>query len=434
MTAPAPKRLLWLLAPVAAFAATLALLAAVQGGGGAAVPTPSLSSGISAARVGGSSIEELQDAVRTDPTDAGAYTALGDAYLQRARETTDPAFYTRAQSSFEAARRLGPASADSAVGLGTLALARHDFKSALSLGLDSARLAPSSPRPLAVIADAQIELGRYGAAARTLDRMVALKPNLASYSRISYYRELHGDLRGAARAMALAASAGAGNAENVAYVQTLLGNLELTRGRPARARDAYRTALAGLPSYLPARAGLARVDAAGGRLDAAIARYRRIVAVRPLPEYAIALGEGELIRGGKAAAEADFDLVRAQARLLSAAGVNVDVELALFEADHGNAEEGVRLARRALAAAPSVRSEDALGWALTRAGRPGAGLQHARRALRLGSVDPTFLYHAGVAAGASGRDDVGRRWLALALERGAALGPYHARRAEEALR
>ena len=36
MTAPAPRRLLWLLAPVAAFAATLALLNAVHGGGGAA--------------------------------------------------------------------------------------------------------------------------------------------------------------------------------------------------------------------------------------------------------------------------------------------------------------------------------------------------------------------------------------------------------------
>ena len=38
MTTPAPRRLLWLLAPVAAFAATLALLTAVQGGGGAPAP------------------------------------------------------------------------------------------------------------------------------------------------------------------------------------------------------------------------------------------------------------------------------------------------------------------------------------------------------------------------------------------------------------
>ncbi len=434
MTAPAPRRLLWLLAPVAAFAATLALLTAVQGGGGAA-PTPSsVDAEIDAVRVGGSSIPELQQTLRDDPANIAAYTALGDLYLQRARETSDPAYYNRADQAFDAARRLAPSDADAAVGLGTLALARHDFRTGLELGLDAARLAPESHRPLAVVADAQIELGRYAVAARTLERMVTLKPNLASYSRVSYFRELHGDLAGAAQAMGLAVSAGAGSPENVAYVQTLLGNLELARGRVGTARAAYDQALAGLPSYIPAQAGLARIDAASGHEASAIARYRRVVAMRPLPEYAIALGETELVAGRTAAARADLDLVRAQARLLRAAGVNVDVEIALFEADHGDAAEATRLAERALAAAPSVRSEDALGWALTRAGRPAAGLTHARRALRLGSADPSFLYHAGVAARASGHDALGRNWLERALEHRAALGPYHARAAEEALR
>ena len=48
--------------------------------------------------------------------------------------------------------------------------------------------------------------------------------------------------------------------ENVAYVQNLIGDLELQRGRPAAARSAYRAALARLPRYAPAQAGLARVD------------------------------------------------------------------------------------------------------------------------------------------------------------------------------
>ena len=434
MTAPAPKRLLWLLAPVAAFAATLALLNAVQGGGGAAsLPSP-VDAEIDAARIGGSGVAELQQTLRDDPSNVAAYTALGDLYLQRARETSDPAFYDRADKAFDAARGLAPTDPNAAVGLGTLALARHDFSTGLELGLDAARLAPESPRPLAVITDAQIELGRYADAAQTLERMVALKPNLASYSRVSYFRELHGDLAGAAQAMALAVSAGGGSPENVAYVQTLLGNLELARGRLTEARAAYGQALAGLPSYIPAQAGVARIEAATGQESAAIARYRRIVAHRPLPEYAIALAETELVVGRTAAAGSDLDLVRAEAQLLRAAGVNVDVEIALFEADHGDSAEAIRLAERALAVAPSVRSEDALGWALTRAGRPAAGLAHARRALRLGSVDPSFLYHAGVAARASGHDALGRTWLKRALEHRAALGPYHARRAEEALR
>ena len=49
-----------------------------------------------------------------------------------------------------------------------------------------------------------------------------------------------------------------------------------------------------------------------------------------------------------------------------------------------------------------MRSADALGWALTRAGRPRAGLRWARRALRLGSLDPLLRFHAGMAALAAG--------------------------------
>ncbi|MFN2450656.1 MAG: hypothetical protein ABR508_12865, partial [Candidatus Baltobacteraceae bacterium] len=77
------------------------------------------------------------------------------------------------------------------------------------------------------------ELGRYEQARRSLQRMIDMRPNLASYARVSYYRELHGDLDGALQAMSLAVSAGGQVPENVAYVQTLLGDLQATRGHRA---------------------------------------------------------------------------------------------------------------------------------------------------------------------------------------------------------
>ena len=49
------------------------------------------------------------------------------------------------------------------------------------------------------------------------------------------------------------------------------------------------------------------------------------------------------------AAREDFALVRVQQRLLARAGVNTDVELAVFESDHGSPARGLRLARRAWA-------------------------------------------------------------------------------------
>jgi hypothetical protein len=135
-----------------------------------------------------------------------------------------------------------------------------------------------------------------------------------------------------------------------------------------------------------------------------------------------------------AAAREDLALVRAEQGLLARAGVNSDAELALFEADHGDRARAVRLARRAWAAAPGVRSADALGWALTRAGRPHEGVKWAARARRLGSADPLFAFHAGVAARAAGDTEAGRRLLRSALAHGLATRPWHARNAKRLLR
>ena len=93
----------------------------------------------------------------------------------------------------------------------------------------------------------------------------------------------------------------------------------------------------------------------------------------------------------------------------------------------------VSLARRAWAAAPSVRSADALGWTLTAAGKARAGLLWSRRALKLGSRDVLFLYHAGITAIAAERPDLARTWLRRSLARNPQFSPLYAPRAARAL-
>src|SRR4029077_1171017 len=120
------------------------------------------------------------------------------------------------------------------------------------------------------------------------------------------FRELHGDLPGALGAMRLAVSAGAGTAENVSYVQALVGKLHFDSGDYAGAERAYRTALETDPGFPAATAGLARVEAARGEYDAAIRRLRALVVRLPLPEYVIALGETEQAAGSTVAAGRDY--------------------------------------------------------------------------------------------------------------------------------
>ena len=425
-----------LLAVLASFAAALALFALLARGG-AAVPAARGDAGTSlavAARSTDDRISELQRAVRAQPLHPDASAALGLAYLQKVRETGDAGSYARAQAVLRDALRRAPANLGALTGMGQLALARHDFRAALALGERARDAHPGRLAPYPIVVDANVELGRYAAAEQALQRFVDLKPSLPSYARVAYLRELHGDLAGAAAALRRAISAGGGAPENVAYVQALLGDLEFQRGRLAAARIAYRSALAGVPGYAAADAGLARVDAARGRLGPAIARLRDVVARLPLAQYVVALGEAELAAGRPRAARRSLALVAAEQRLQRAAGVDVDVELAIFEADHGDARRAVALARRGWSRAPSVRSADAVGWALTRSGRPREGYDWGRRALRLGSRDALFLYHAGMSARAAGRRGAARSLLRRALALNPRFSPLHGPRAARALR
>ena len=422
-----PRRLL--LAPLLAFAAGLLAFALLRED--APLPAPTAPVEVTPRLTGtDADIPKLQRALRLDPTRSDLRVELASAYLQKVRENGDASYYVRAQGVLAPVLRDHPTDADALTTAGVLALARHDFRGALALGERARAAQPDMVDVSAVLVDADVELGRYGAAERELQSMVDRKPNLAAYARVSYLRELHGDLAGAVSAMRLAVDSGGPAQENVAYVSSLLGELERQLGHPALARRAYDRALAAVPGTPAAEQGLARLE---GNAPGSIERRRAIVARLPLPEYVIGLGEAELAAGRTAQGRRDLQLVGAEEKLLHAAGVNTDTELAVFEADHGSPARAVLLARRAWAEAPSVRSADALEWALTQAGRPAEGYAWSRRALKLGSLDPLFLNHAGLTALAAGHRAEGVRTLRLALAHGLDGWPWQAQRARRAL-
>lgn len=379
-------------------------------------------------------IANLQRRIRVHPRDAKLWAALGSSYYQRVRETGDFSFYTRAQGVLNTALRLDPRSSRALVGLATVALARHDFRAGLAYAERAQRIEPEANAAYPGIVDGLVETGQYRAAGRTIQEFLNRVPTLSSYARASYFRELHGDLDGAVQAMQYAISAGGAAPENVAYVQTLLGSLEFFRGRLSAAGRADRIALAQVPGYPQALVYLAEVQAAEGHLSAAITTYRDAVNRLPLPQYVTELGEAELAAGKPAQAQRDFALIGVEERLLAANGVNTDVDVALFEANHGSPARAVVLGRRSWAGAPSVRSADARGWALTQAGRSAEGLGWARRALMLGSRDPNFLYHAGIAAARSGDRAAARRYLTAAVSLNPRFSPLYGPRAERTLK
>ena len=362
-------------------------------------------------------IAALQERIRKDPNDVGAYSMLGLGLLQRVRDTADPSLYPRAQQALDEALKRDPANGDALIGQGVLALARHQFADALRWGERARDANTFRPQTYGIIADALNELGRYDEAADATDKMIAHRPDLASYSRVSYGRELRGDIPGALSAMAMAVSAGGGaGSEATLWTQVQLGNLYFNSGDLVRAEQTYAQALSVRPDYVYAAVGAARVLAAQGRTDDSISIYKKAVERLPLPEFAIGLGELYETQGKMKDAQQQYALVRAMQQLNVSAGINVDMELALFDADHGSdIAATVQRARAAFAARPSVYGADALAWALYRQGSLDEAWQMSQQALRLGARDANLLFRAGMIAYARHDDAAAKRLLSEAL-------------------
>jgi tetratricopeptide (TPR) repeat protein len=362
-------------------------------------------------------IDSLSASLRKQPDNARALTVLGLAYQQRARELGDPAAYPLSERTLRRALELDPQNVQAIGGLGSLALARHRFGEALALGRRAQRLAPHVAFNHGVVGDALVELGRYPEAFRAFDRMAALKPGLASYTRISYGRELLGQVEPAITAMRLAVDSSGGRGEPAAWVHTQLGKLYFSLGRLGPAAHEYRVALAIFPGYVHALDALAQVQAARGRLAAAIRLERQAVERNPLPQYVGVLGDFYRANGRPARAREQYRLVRAIDSLLAANGVVTDLELALFNVDHGiRLPESLAQARRAQRERPSIEADGVLAWALERNGRCAEARRYSQRALRLGTLDASKFFHRGMIERCLGRDAEARRWFRRALE------------------
>lgn len=367
-------------------------------------------------------IAALQDRAQRRPGDARVLGWLGAAYLQKARETGDPTYYPRAEAALNQSLAIAPENLDALIARGELALARHQFAEALTWAERARLLTPHRAAIYGIIGDAQIELGNYPAAFAAFQEMMDRRPDAAAYARASYARELTGDAAGAIAALEQAAAMGAPAGEAAAWLRVQLGHLYFTyRGDRDAAAAAYQQALNAFPGYLHARAGLARIAATRGDYATAIAEYREVTNRVPLPEYVIALGEVYELAGRPADAARQFDLVRVIERLYQANGVDTNLDLALFDADHRHNLEANRDRLRALyAARPSIKVADALAWTLFQLGDYPAAETALAAALRLATRDPLLLYHAGRIRAARGDAAAARADLEQAL----ALNPH----------
>ena len=345
-----------------------------------------------ASLLGGVLREASADAIPR-ATESERLAKRGLELQERARRTSDAALYPASERAFREALRLDETNAAAVRGLAALTGSRHRFREMLPLARRALELEPQAADVHGILGDALLELGRYREAFAEFDRLAALKPSASAYARISYARELGGDVDGALEAMELAIDSAA-TGEPSALMRTLSANLLLADRRLGEASVRYREALAFVPGYAPALAGLGDLAVAKGELRAALPLYRRAADGSAAPEYAATLGDLLDRLGRRAAAARAWSRAEALEARFARNGGDNRLETAEFDLNHDRDLRGaLARARAGRAARPSVEGDHVLAWALYKNGKCAEAQFVSLRSFRLGTLDVDGLYH-----------------------------------------
>ncbi len=301
----------------------------------------------SAVRPGASSDDEISNAsaaAKEKPGDV-TWTRLGDAYMQKGRETADLSYYGRAEGAYRKALASNPRSANALVGMGWVSGGRHEFEQSNDWARKALAIDPNRADAYGLLGDAAVEMGDYEKAFDQYQKMLDLRPDISSYSRGAHLLFMTGDMRKATLLMTKAIGSGAPFAENTAWCRAQWALMQFAQGSYLSASQLLTEALRTAPNNYHLLAAMGRVKAAMKDYDAAIDYYKRAEAVVPQHEVVVALGDIYTLQGKTQEAAAQYALVDVIHKLNRANGVIGDLQVAQFFADHDrNLDEAVRLA------------------------------------------------------------------------------------------
>jgi len=369
------------------------------------------------------------------PSDSEAYAEMATAYMEKARETGDGAFYGRAEAACKRALQLKPDSYPALRLLSWVYSGQHRFHDALTAARIALERDFKDPLNYGTLGDALLELGEYHEGAAAIQKMVDLRPDVASYARAAYIRELFGDMEGAVEIMSRAVRAASSrDLERSAWCRVQLGNLLFSSGRLAEAEAQYQAAIQIFPNYHFAFNGLGRVRSAQEQFEEAIRFFQK--SVDTVPTYEAVFNLADVYSHLKRTTETSkqFELIETLEKINQANGVRPEAQLAMFYADHGmKLPECLSIVREQARERSDIRTLDALAWVLFKNGKMKEALQASQKALRLGTKDPLMLYHHGMIARELGQHRNAADSLEQALAANPHFHPHHAEQARMAL-
>ncbi len=368
------------------------------------------------------------------PRDFISATRWAESEIELGRATGDVSAYAVADEALTTALASDPGYAP-ALGLrGVVLVALHRFREAVDHARTVLTDRPDDTVALATLGDGSLALGDLASAGDAYGRLVAIEPSAAAQVRLSHLAFMRGDGHAAvetSRAAVGAAIDEGAEGPSLAWYHFQLGEVSTATGDAVAGRVAYGAALDADPSSYLAHWGLARVAAADGDIDGAIAHLDTAIARVPLPEYHARRADLYEIRGGPGDARRsaeDRATVLAIAQLGGVAASVRDRQLSLYLSTHDlQPERALRLAEAEIAVRRDAYGYDALAWALLANGRPREAQVAMDTALAPAVRDARMLFHAGAIALAVGDDARGQRLLREALTLDPTFDPYDVR-------
>ncbi|MEO6819845.1 MAG: tetratricopeptide repeat protein, partial [Ginsengibacter sp.] len=275
-----------------------------------------------------------------------------------------------------------------------------------------------------ILIDGNVEMGDYAAAVDNADKMISIRPDLSSYSRISYLREIHGDYPGAISAMKLAVEAGGPGDESTEWSRIQLARLYENTGDLKSAEMHYMIALEERPDFGYANAGLGHIALATKDYPKAIAYYEK--AASSLNDYAIQEQLSQIYRLNGNTKKAD-DLLQKLIDEMNndekkgasdeSIGHYADRELAyayLLKKDNESALKHALLEynRRPM----NIDVNETVAWVYYKMKDYDKAMPYLQTALKTNSKNPILLCNAGLIYAASGKKELAKSTLTEALK------------------
>jgi len=373
-------------------------------------------------------IEGLLASIRQNPSDYKSMLELAQAYIQEARITGDHAYYDKASLELlDNILAAQPENFDALCLKATVLLSQHHFADGLSVAQKALPLNPNSAFIYGIMCDAYVELGKYEDAVKMADKMISVRPDIRSYSRVSYLREIYGDVQGSLQAIKLAVSAGYPGLEQTEWTRMIWAHLYEISGKPDSAEMEYNIALLERPDYPFAIAGLGRIAKIRKNYKAAIKYYE--TAKDLIVEYSFSDELTDLYRLNNEPAKAEKSAEQVIEMLGPASGDEsqnshghyADRELAYAYLKVNDNENALKHALLEYERRPlNIDVCETLAWVRYKRGEFPEANKLIVTSLRTHSKNPVLLCRAGLIKIKAGETETGKELIRKAFE----LNPY----------